>query len=104
MGSNAQITSDHLTNVTFSKYWRKTIFTKAEFLTASCVKPIKMFNLFRKPQFANAFTNGLRIARNPLAAGFCTEEPPRRIEKSNICVTIGFEVRFVFTNAFVFAD
>lgn len=63
-----------------------------------------MFNLFRKPQFANAFTNGLRIIRNPSAAGFCTEEPPRRIEKSNFFATIGFEVRFVFTNAFVFAD
>lgn len=63
-----------------------------------------MFNLFRKPQFANAFTNGLRIVRNPSVAGFCTEEPPRRIEKSNFFVTIRFEVRFVFTNAFVFAD
>lgn len=69
-------------NVKFSIYWRKTKFTKADLLAVYYDLFDKMFNLFRKPQLANAFVNGIRIIRNPSAAGFCTEEPPRRIEKS----------------------
>lgn len=41
-----------------------------------------MFNLFRKPQLVRMFENAAKAINKPSIAAYCTENAPKRIEKS----------------------
>lgn len=91
-----------LSRCQFGIHWRKILFTK-EFQVHTVDLPIdKMFSLFRKPQVVTSLVNGLKVANRPSVAGLCSEETPRRIEKSKSKQRHRFEVRILMLILFCF--